>query len=384
MYLLWIGFYNVWLTKQQRCVHVISEPSCQLRQLTGVVIEGACRCVGQMRETMQEAKYRRHSFSPTWKCSFSCCIVLSVAWYWMQSCHPSSQSLCQPGNCTWLWYLLKGETVLLVVCTELSSSVNLSKSARKRGFRRYEWSCFNHAPSNSCIVRALQDSWNECGPQRPATGLQTSTTQWRERSPLMIVWLFSHVVRLQVWKSVMKLKKPAVRFDLSFSVKLKWPLIFQEYILCAEVWVEFPVKHFGVRTFSSMSYFRMSVTWGYMWTETRSECLAGWHHQTHDARPCIWRPLPTAAVCHCESVVTHARLLNCLCYGTVLTLAWVLRSWPSVYFQDKFLPFIDMFQKESVRVEVCRSIVGSFVKWVSVLEVELPRWSHNIVSMLCL
>ena len=31
-------------------------------------------------------------------------------------------------------------------------------------------------------------------------------------------------------------------------------------------------------------------------------------------------------------------------------------------FQDKFLPFIDMFQKDSVKVEVCKSITEAYVK----------------------
>ena len=31
------------------------------------------------------------------------------------------------------------------------------------------------------------------------------------------------------------------------------------------------------------------------------------------------------------------------------------------FFQDKFLPYVDLFQKESVKVEVCSGIVRSFV-----------------------
>ncbi len=31
--------------------------------------------------------------------------------------------------------------------------------------------------------------------------------------------------------------------------------------------------------------------------------------------------------------------------------------------QERFLPFLDMFQKDSVRVEVCRSIMEVFIKW---------------------
>lgn len=39
-----------------------------------------------------------------------------------------------------------------------------------------------------------------------------------------------------------------------------------------------------------------------------------------------------------------------------------LRAQRCVLFQDKFLPFVDMFQKESVKVDVCKSIMESFVK----------------------
>ena len=34
----------------------------------------------------------------------------------------------------------------------------------------------------------------------------------------------------------------------------------------------------------------------------------------------------------------------------------------SFFLQDKFLPFLDMFQKESIRVDVCKLIVEAFVK----------------------
>ena len=31
-------------------------------------------------------------------------------------------------------------------------------------------------------------------------------------------------------------------------------------------------------------------------------------------------------------------------------------------FQEKFLPFLDMFQRESVKVEACKSIMEAFIK----------------------
>lgn len=34
----------------------------------------------------------------------------------------------------------------------------------------------------------------------------------------------------------------------------------------------------------------------------------------------------------------------------------------SLVSQERFLPFLDMFQKDSVRVEVCRSIMEVFIK----------------------
>ena len=32
------------------------------------------------------------------------------------------------------------------------------------------------------------------------------------------------------------------------------------------------------------------------------------------------------------------------------------------FFQDKFLPFVDMFQKETIKVDVCKIIMEAFVK----------------------
>ena len=31
--------------------------------------------------------------------------------------------------------------------------------------------------------------------------------------------------------------------------------------------------------------------------------------------------------------------------------------------QDKFLPFIDLFQRETVKVEVCKTILSSFIRY---------------------
>ena len=34
----------------------------------------------------------------------------------------------------------------------------------------------------------------------------------------------------------------------------------------------------------------------------------------------------------------------------------------SCLLQDKFLPFVDMFQKETIKVDVCKLIMEAFVK----------------------
>lgn len=32
------------------------------------------------------------------------------------------------------------------------------------------------------------------------------------------------------------------------------------------------------------------------------------------------------------------------------------------FLQDKFLPFVDMFQKETIKVDVCKLIMQAFIK----------------------
>jgi len=39
---------------------------------------------------------------------------------------------------------------------------------------------------------------------------------------------------------------------------------------------------------------------------------------------------------------------------------FILVSLPCL--QDKFLPFLDMFQKESIKVEVCKHLTESYIK----------------------
>uniref|UniRef100_A0A8C3H439 VPS35 endosomal protein-sorting factor-like n=1 Tax=Corvus moneduloides TaxID=1196302 RepID=A0A8C3H439_CORMO len=95
--------------------------------------------------------------------------------------------------------------------------------------------------------------------------------------------------RLQIlneaWKVITKLKNP------------------QDYINCAEVWVEYTCRHFTKR-------------------EVNTVLADVIKHMTPD------------------------------------------RAFEDAYPQEKFLPFLDMFQKESVRVEVCKCIMESFIKWL--------------------
>uniref|UniRef100_A0A669R2H5 VPS35 endosomal protein-sorting factor-like n=1 Tax=Phasianus colchicus TaxID=9054 RepID=A0A669R2H5_PHACC len=96
----------------------------------------------------------------------------------------------------------------------------------------------------------------------------------------------------EAWKVITKLKNP------------------QDYINCAEVWVEYTCRHFTKR-------------------EVNTVLADVIKHMTPD-RNLILR------ICK-------------ICLFVYL------------YFQEKFLPFLDMFQKESVRVEVCKCIMESFI-----------------------
>eukprot|EP00058_Branchiostoma_floridae_P021627 XP_002607117.1 hypothetical protein BRAFLDRAFT_68089 [Branchiostoma floridae] len=87
----------------------------------------------------------------------------------------------------------------------------------------------------------------------------------------------------EVWKVVMKLKNPA------------------NYIACAEVWIEYPCKHFTKREVNTI-------------------------------------------------------------LGDIIKHMVPDRAFEDFYPQDKFLPFIDMFQKESVKVEVCKTVMETFTR----------------------
>ncbi|KAE8740858.1 hypothetical protein FOCC_FOCC013650 [Frankliniella occidentalis] len=107
-----------------------------------------------------------------------------------------------------------------------------------------------------------------------------------------------------VWKIVSKLTDPA------------------QYICCAEVWVQYVAKHLSTRevnTFLGDIIKHMSV---------------GRAYESH------YSSLQTVM----ERVLSHAND-----FETLLTM-------------DKFLPMLDIFQKESVKVDVCKSIMSHYTK----------------------
>ncbi|XP_078691603.1 VPS35 endosomal protein-sorting factor-like isoform X1 [Branchiostoma floridae x Branchiostoma belcheri] len=106
----------------------------------------------------------------------------------------------------------------------------------------------------------------------------------------------------EVWKVVMKLKNPA------------------NYIACAEVWIEYPCKHFTKREVNTI----LGDIIKHMVPDRAFE----------DFYPQL------------QSIVTK-----------VLSH---MHDFAVLFSMDKFLPFIDMFQKESVKVEVCKTVMETF------------------------
>ncbi|XP_029646027.1 VPS35 endosomal protein sorting factor-like [Octopus sinensis] len=108
-----------------------------------------------------------------------------------------------------------------------------------------------------------------------------------------------------VWKSIMKLKHP------------------RDYISCAEVWIEYVAKHFGKREINTV----LSDISKHMSPDRAYE----------DYYPQL------------QSVVSKV-LIHFHNFSVLFGL-------------DKFLPFLDMFQRESVKVEACKSIMEAFIKY---------------------
>ncbi|XP_015271594.1 PREDICTED: UPF0505 protein C16orf62 homolog [Gekko japonicus] len=114
--------------------------------------------------------------------------------------------------------------------------------------------------------------------------------------------------RLQIlneaWKVITKLKNP------------------QDYISCAEIWVEYTCRHFTQR-------------------EVNTVLADVIKHMTPDRAFEEAYPQLQSII---EKVVTY------------------FHDFSILFSLEKFLPFLDMFQKESVKVEVCKCIMEAFIK----------------------
>uniref|UniRef100_A0AAA9TBW4 VPS35 endosomal protein-sorting factor-like n=2 Tax=Bos TaxID=9903 RepID=A0AAA9TBW4_BOVIN len=114
--------------------------------------------------------------------------------------------------------------------------------------------------------------------------------------------------RLQIlneaWKVITKLKNP------------------QDYINCAEVWVEYTCRHFTKR-------------------EVNTVLADVIKHMTPDRAFEDSYPQLQSII---KKVIAH------------------FHDFSVLFSVEKFLPFLDMFQKESVRVEVCKCIMEVFIK----------------------
>nr|XP_023414572.1 UPF0505 protein C16orf62 homolog isoform X2 [Loxodonta africana] len=108
----------------------------------------------------------------------------------------------------------------------------------------------------------------------------------------------------EAWKVITKLKNP------------------QDYINCAEVWVEYTCKHFTKR-------------------EVNTVLADVIKHMTPDRAFEDSYPQLQSII---KKVIAH------------------FHDFSVLFSVEKFLPFLDMFQKESVRVEVCKCIMEAFIK----------------------
>ncbi|XP_034049228.1 VPS35 endosomal protein sorting factor-like isoform X2 [Thalassophryne amazonica] len=108
----------------------------------------------------------------------------------------------------------------------------------------------------------------------------------------------------EAWKVITKVRSP------------------QDYVTCAEIWVEFTCRHFTKREVNTV----LADIIKHMTPDRAFE----------DAYPQL------------QSVIRKI-----LAYFHDFSL---------LFSMERFLPFLDMFQKDSVRVEVCRSIMEVFIK----------------------
>ncbi|CAH6793002.1 Vps35l [Phodopus roborovskii] len=129
--------------------------------------------------------------------------------------------------------------------------------------------------------------------------------------------------RLQIlneaWKVITKLKNP------------------QDYINCAEVWVEYTCRHFTKR-------------------EVNTVLADVIKHMTPDRAFEDSYPQLQSII---KKVIAH------------------FHDFSVLFSVEKFLPFLDMFQKESVRVEVCKCIMEAFINALT-LEDEKRMLAHLI------
>ncbi|XP_059978537.1 VPS35 endosomal protein-sorting factor-like isoform X1 [Lagenorhynchus albirostris] len=141
--------------------------------------------------------------------------------------------------------------------------------------------------------------------------------------------------RLQIlneaWKVITKLKNP------------------QDYINCAEVWVEYTCKHFTIKkqeitphpTLKPPILSSQSQPWKLKKREVNTVLADVIKHMTPDRAFEDSYPQLQSII---KKVIAH------------------FHDFSVLFSVEKFLPFLDMFQKESVRVEVCKCIMEVFIK----------------------
>jgi len=106
----------------------------------------------------------------------------------------------------------------------------------------------------------------------------------------------------QVWKSVVKFRNPS------------------EYIACTQVWIEYVAKHFSKREVNTLL------------DDVIKHMIPDRAFESH-------YPDLVSIV---NKVITH------------------MTDFATLFSMDKFLPFVDLFQKENIKLEVCNNIVRAF------------------------
>ena len=93
-----------------------------------------------------------------------------------------------------------------------------------------------------------------------------------------------------------------------------------EYVACAEAWIEYPVKNFTKREVNAML----------------GDCIN--HMQPDRAFEKFYPQLQSIV----HKIIAH------------------MKSFTELFSMNKFMPFIDMFQNEKVKLDVCKSILEAF------------------------